>query len=207
MLPPPDSAVPMSDPSTFVHPTAVIDDGVHLGRGVKVWHFCHVSTGATIGDRCKLGQNVYLAEGVTLGTNVKVQNNVSLYAGVTCGDDVFLGPSVVFTNVRNPRSAIDRRGAYAKTRVHDGATIGANATIVCGNDIGTYGFVGAGAVVTRDVPSFGLVVGNPARLIGYVGRAGEPLTFDAAGRAVCPVDGTVYERSEGVVRFAGPADP
>ena len=197
----------MSSPPPFIHPSAVVDEGAQLGPGTKVWHFCHVSAGAVIGAGSKLGQNVFVADGVVLGAGVKVQNNVSLYAGVTCGDRVFLGPSVVFTNVRNPRSAIDRRGAYAKTHVGEGATIGANATVICGHDIGPYGFVGAGAVVTKDVPAYGLVVGNPARLIGHVSRAGERLTFDAGGRATCPSDGSRYRRSGGVVGLARAGDP
>ncbi len=177
----------MTEIDYFVHPTAVVDAGAHIGAGTAIWHFCHVSAGARLGPNCKLGQNVFIADGVVLGSNVKVQNNVSVFAGVTCGDDVFLGPSCVFTNVRNPRSAVDRRGAFAKTHVGDGATIGANATIVCGNDIGAYAFVGAGSVVTKPIPPFALVVGNPASQIGWVSRAGERLDFDAAGRATCPL--------------------
>lgn len=187
----------------FVHETAVVDPGATIGAGTQVWHFTHVSDGAVIGARCKLGQNVFVAGGVELGDNVKVQNNVSVYTGVTCGDDVFLGPSVVFTNVVNPRSAIDRRGAYAKTHVGTGATIGANATVVCGHDIGAYAFVGAGAVVTRDVPAYALVVGNPARQIGWMSARGERLAFDDEGRAICPGDGSTYRLSDGRVSREG----
>ena len=183
----------------FVHPTSVVDEGAVLGAGCKVWHFCHVSSGARLGEACNLGQNVYVAPGVRLGRNVKVQNNVSVYSGVTCGDDVFLGPSMVFTNVLNPRSAFDRRGAFAKTHVGQGATIGANATVVCGNDIGAYALVGAGAVVTADVAPHALVVGVPARRIGWVSAAGHRLDFDAEGRAACPETGERYRLSDGAV--------
>ena len=184
-------------PTTYVHPTAVVDPGAILGAGCKIWHFCHVSAGATLGEACNLGQNVFIAGGVTLGRNVKVQNNVSVYAGVTCEDDVFLGPSAVFTNVINPRSAVDRRGAYAKTTVRRRATVGANATIICGNEIGTYAMIGAGAVVTRDVPPFALVVGTPARLLGWVSKAGLRLSFDESGTATCPESGERYELRDG----------
>ena len=192
----------MTDDAAYVHPSAVVDEGARLGPGCKVWHFTHVSSTAILGARCKLGQNVFVADGVELGENVKVQNNVSIYAGVTCGDDVFLGPSAVFTNVTNPRSAVNRQGAYAKTHVGRGASIGANATIVCGHDIGEYAFVGAGAVVTKDIPDYGLVVGNPARVIGYMSRAGGRLDFGDGDRATCPIDGTAYVRSGGRVRLA-----
>lgn len=176
----------------FVHPSAVIDSGAHIGTGAKIWHFCHVSTGAQIGERCILGQNVYVAERVRLGRNVKVQNNVSIYAGVECAEDVFLGPSMVFTNVVNPRSGVDRRDQFRSTFVDRGATVGANATIVCGVTIGRYAFVGAGAVVTRSVAPYALVVGNPARPVGWMSRAGIRLVLDPQGRAVCPETGEVY---------------
>lgn len=153
----------MKTDSYFVHPTAVVDEGCTIGSEVKIWHFSHIMSGATIGNRCNIGQNVVISPQVILGTGVKVQNNVSIYTGVTCDDDVFLGPSMVFTNVLNPRSAVNRRDAYLKTHVGKGATIGANATIVCGHDIGPYAFIGAGAVVTKTVPAYALIVGNPGR--------------------------------------------
>ena len=159
---------PSETSSWFAHETAVIDEGCSIGAGSKVWHFSHIMTGATLGEGCNIGQNVVISPEVVLGRNCKVQNNVSLYTGVTCGDDVFLGPSCVFTNVTNPRSAVVRRGQYAKTHVGEGASIGANATIVCGHDIGAFAFVGAGAVVTKNIPPFALVVGNPARHIGWM---------------------------------------
>ena len=187
-------------PDYFAHASAVVDPGAQIGAGTQVWHFCHVSAGAVIGESCKLGQNVFIADGVTLGRNVKVQNNVSIYAGVSCADDVFLGPSAVFTNVVNPRSAVDRRGAFAKTRVGRGATIGANATIVCGHDIGEYAFIGAGAVVTRDVPPYTLVLGNPARPVGFMSRAGGRLVFDGNGEARCPETGEAYALIDGCCR-------
>jgi UDP-2-acetamido-3-amino-2,3-dideoxy-glucuronate N-acetyltransferase len=161
----------------FVHPTAVVDDGCEIGAGTKIWHFSHIMSGCKIGDNCNIGQNVVISPEVVLGKNVKVQNNVSLYTGVTCCDDVFLGPSCVFTNVTNPRSAVNRRGQYTKTHVGRGASIGANATIVCGHDIGEFAFIGAGAVVTKDVPAFALVVGNPARQIGWISEFGHRLNF------------------------------
>ena len=192
----------MGETDVFIHPTAVVDEGARLGAGTKVWHFCHVSAGAVLGERCKLGQNVFVADTVVLGDNVKVQNNVSIYAGVTCADDVFLGPSMVFTNVTNPRSAVDRRGAYAKTQVGRGATIGANATVVCGHAIGEYAFVGAGAVVTADVAPYALVVGVPAKPVGWVSRAGVRLVFDAGGRASCAETGEGYVLRGGVVQLS-----
>ncbi len=177
----------------FAHETAVIDEGCTIGEGTKIWHFSHVMPGAVIGERCNLGQNVVVSPDVVLGNNVKVQNNVSIYTGVTCEDDVFLGPSMVFTNITNPRSAIVRRDQYTKTRVGKGATIGANATVVCGHDIGKYAFIGAGAVITTQVKSYALVVGNPARQIGWMSEYGHRLQFDDAGRARCPESGDTYK--------------
>ncbi|RMG83933.1 MAG: N-acetyltransferase [Bacteroidetes bacterium] len=176
----------------YAHPSAIIDEGARIGKDTKIWHFCHVMPGAVIGEGCSLGQNVFVANGVRLGNNVKVQNNVSIYEGVVCEDDVFLGPSMVFTNVINPRSAVNRKNEYLATKVGKGASIGANATIVCGHDIGKYAFVGAGAVVTKAVPDFALVVGNPARQIGWMSRHGQRLYFDECGEAVCPESGDRY---------------
>jgi UDP-2-acetamido-3-amino-2,3-dideoxy-glucuronate N-acetyltransferase len=179
----------------YAHPSAVLDAGCRVGAGSRIWHFCHLAAGAVLGENCSLGQNVFVADGVTLGRNVKVQNNVSLYAGVVCEDDVFLGPSVVFTNVRNPRSAVPRRGEghYQATHLERGVSIGANATIVCGVRLGRYAFVGAGSVVTRSVPAFALVYGNPARQHGWLSAYGEKLFFDAAGHATCPATGQAYQ--------------
>jgi UDP-2-acetamido-3-amino-2,3-dideoxy-glucuronate N-acetyltransferase len=174
------------------HATAVIDQGVQIGSGTKIWHFCHIMTGCIIGENCNLGQNVVVSPDVTLGRNVKVQNNVSIYTGVICEDDVFLGPSMVFTNVINPRSAIKRRDEYMKTRVGKGATIGANATIVCGNNIGNFAFIGAGAVVTREVPAHALVVGNPGKQIGWMSEYGHRLQFSSEGKAICPESNNQY---------------
>ena len=174
------------------HETAVIDDGASIGAGTKIWHFSHIMPGAVLGERCNIGQNVVVSPGVVLGANVKVQNNVSIYEGVTCDDDVFLGPSCVFTNVTNPRSAVNRRGQYARTHVGRGASIGANATIVCGHDIGAYAFIGAGAVVTKNVPAYALVVGNPARQMGWMSAYGHRLEFDENGLATCPESGEEY---------------
>jgi UDP-2-acetamido-3-amino-2,3-dideoxy-glucuronate N-acetyltransferase len=170
----------------FIHPTAIADEGSVIGPGVKIWHFSHIMPGSIIGENCKIGQNVVVSPGVILGKNVKVQNNVSLYEGVICEDDVFLGPSVVFTNVTNPRSAVSRKKEYKKTVVKKGASIGANATIVCGNNIGEYAFIGAGAVVTKEVVPYSLVVGNPARHIGWVSEYGIKLIFDENNKAICP---------------------
>ena len=170
----------------FAHPTAVIDDGAQIGNGTKIWHFSHIMPNCKIGESCNIGQNVVISPEVKLGRNVKVQNNVSIYTGVECEDDVFLGPSMVFTNVTNPRSAVNRRGDYAKTVVKRGASIGANATIVCGHDIGAFAFVGAGAVVTKNVLSYALVVGNPAKQIGWISEYGHRLNFDQEGYAQCP---------------------
>jgi len=180
----------------FAHPTAIIDPEAQVGAGTKVWHFSHVMAGAVLGERCNLGQNVVVSPGVTLGANCKVQNNVSIYTGVTCGEDVFMGPSCVFTNVTNPRSGVNRRGQYAKTHVGNGASIGANATIVCGHDIGEYAFIGAGAVVTKNIPPYALVVGNPARQLGWMSRAGHRLVFDSEGIAVCPEGEDRYQLSK-----------
>jgi len=176
----------------FVHPTAVIDEGCKIGTGVKIWHFTHVMPNSIIGDNCNLGQNVVVSSGVKLGKNVKVQNNVSIYEGVICEDDVFLGPSMVFTNVINPRSAIVRKHEYKHTLVKKGASIGANATIVCGNNIGEFSFIGAGAVVTKEVPPYALVIGNPARQTGWVSEYGIKLKFDEDGQAVCSESGEKY---------------
>ena len=181
------------------HPTAVIDDGCQIGKGTRIWHFSHIMPGCVIGENCNIGQNVVISPEVVLGKNVKIQNNVSLYTGVTCDDDVFLGPSCVFTNVINPRSAVNRRSEYAKTHVGRGASIGANATIVCGHDIGKFAFIGAGAVVTKNVPDYALLVGNPARQTGWMSEYGHKLQFDAQGHAVCPESGQIYRLENGVV--------
>ncbi|MCU0455946.1 MAG: N-acetyltransferase [Bacteroidales bacterium] len=183
----------------FAHETAVIDEGCKIGKGTKIWHFSHVMTGAEIGDGCNIGQNVVVSPGVRLGSNVKVQNNVSIYTGVICDDDVFLGPSMVFTNVINPRSKVIRKDNYETTIVEKGATIGANSTIVCGNIIGRYAFVGAGAVVTKDVRPYALVVGNPARQTGWMSEYGHKLSFDKTGFAVCPESGDRYQLENGIV--------
>ncbi len=177
----------------FVHPTAVIDEGCSIGAGTKIWHFSHIMNNAVIGKSCNLGQNVVISPDVVLGNNVKVQNNVSIYTGVICEDDVFLGPSMVFTNIINPRSAIIRKDQYAKTMVRRGASIGANATIVCGNDIGQFAFIGAGAVVTKEVPAYALVVGNPAKQTGWMSEFGHKLKFDSNGIAVCPESKEKYQ--------------
>ena len=183
----------------FAHETAVIDEGCKIGKGTKIWHFSHVMTGCEIGENCNIGQNVVISPGVKLGRNVKVQNNVSIYTGVICEDDVFLGPSMVFTNVINPRSAIIRKDNYYITVVEKGASIGANSTIVCGNKIGTYAFIGAGAVVTRDVKPFALVIGNPARQTGWMSEYGQKLIFDSTGIATCPESGDRYRIEDGMV--------
>jgi len=183
----------------FVHPTALVDDGAQIGKDTKIWHFSHIMPGARIGEGCKLGQNVFVGKDVSLGRQVKVQNNVSIYTGVSCEDDVFLGPSMVFTNVMNPRSAVNRQDQYMRTHVGKGATIGANATIVCGNNIGEYAFIGAGSVVTKNVPPYALLVGNPARHIGWMSRHGHRLHFDEQQVAECPESGKKYYLSgEGV---------
>jgi UDP-2-acetamido-3-amino-2,3-dideoxy-glucuronate N-acetyltransferase len=182
----------MDKKNYFAHETAVIDEGCEIGEGTRIWHFSHIMPNCIIGMNCNLGQNVVVSPGVVLGENVKVQNNVSIYTGVICDDDVFLGPSMVFTNVINPRSAINRKAEYAKTHVGKGATIGANATVVCGHNIGAYAFVGAGAVVTRPVPAYALVVGNPSRQVGWMSEHGHKLEFDASGTAVCKESGLTY---------------
>ncbi len=187
-------------PAWTAHPTAVIDEGCTIGEGTRIWHFSHLMPGCRIGRNCNIGQNVVVSPDVVLGDNVKVQNNVSIYTGVICEDDVFLGPSMVFTNVVNPRSAVNRRGQYLRTVVRRGASIGANATIVCGHDIGEYAFIGAGAVVTRPVPAYALVVGNPARRMGWMSAWGHRLHFDGEGRATCPESGERYELRDGAVR-------
>lgn len=184
----------------FAHETAVIDAGANIGKGTKVWHFSHIMGNCTIGDNCNIGQNVVISPEVVLGKNVKVQNNVSIYTGVICEDDVFLGPSMVFTNVNNPRSAIVRRNQYLKTQVGKGATIGANATIVCGHDIGEFAFIGAGAVVTKAVPAYALVVGNPAKQLGWMSEYGHRLKFNANGIAVCPESQQEYKLEGNKVR-------
>lgn len=177
----------------FAHETAIIDEDCSIGDGTKIWHFSHIMSRCVIGERCNIGQNVVISPEVVLGNNVKIQNNVSVYTGVTCDDDVFLGPSMVFTNVINPRSAVNRKNQYAKTHVGKGATIGANATVVCGHDIGEYAFIGAGAVVTKNIPPYALVVGNPSKQIGWMSEYGHRLYFDKNGMAVCPESGEKYQ--------------
>ncbi|HOI49508.1 MAG TPA: acyltransferase [Prolixibacteraceae bacterium] len=191
----------------FIHETAIVDAGATIGSGTKIWHFCHVMATAVIGENCILGQNVFVGSDVRLGNQVKVQNNVSLYSGVECEDDVFLGPSMVFTNVFNPRSAVNRKEEFRKTVVRKGATIGANATIVCGTTLGRYCFVGAGAVVTRDVPDYALVVGNPARQTGWMSEAGEKLTFGRRQIAQCPLSGETYQLVNGQVSKLSGREP
>jgi UDP-2-acetamido-3-amino-2,3-dideoxy-glucuronate N-acetyltransferase len=176
----------------FSHESAIIDTGAVIGRGSRIWHFCHVMGGSRLGENCNLGQNVFVANDVVLGNNVKVQNNVSIYAGVICEDDVFLGPSMVFTNIRNPRSAVVRKGEYARTTVKQGASIGANATIICGNDIGRYAFIAAGSVVTGHVPDYALMIGCPARQVGWMSEYGHRLAFGPDGYATCPESGQRY---------------
>ncbi|HYE54418.1 MAG TPA: acyltransferase [Chitinophagaceae bacterium] len=186
--------------SYFAHPTAVIDEGSEIGEGTRIWHFSHIMPGCRIGEKCNLGQNVVVSPGVVLGRNVKVQNNVSIYTGVICEDDVFLGPSMVFTNVINPRSAVVRKDEYRQTLVRKGASIGANATVVCGNEIGAFSMIGAGAVITRPVPAYALVVGNPARQIGWVSEYGHRLDFDQNHQALCKESGQRYQLENNQVK-------
>lgn len=188
--------------SYFAHDTAIIDEDCMIGEGTKIWHFSHLMTGCQLGKNCNIGQNVVISPEVVVGNNVKVQNNVSIYTGVTCEDDVFLGPSCVFTNVTNPRSAVNRRGQYAKTHVGKGASIGANATIVCGHNIGNYAFIGAGAVVTKTVPDYALVMGNPARQTGWISEYGQKLIFDENGNATCSESQQKYQlKNNQVIRI------
>lgn len=190
----------MDSSNFYAHPTAIIDEGCIIGEGTKIWHFSHIMPNCKLGERCNIGQNVVISPDVVLGKNVKVQNNVSIYTGVTCDDDVFLGPSMVFTNVINPRSAVNRKNEYAKTHVGKGASIGANATIVCGHDIGEYAFIGAGAVVTKTIPPFALVVGNPSRQIGWMSEYGHRLEFDLSGKAICKESGQTYQLENNSVK-------
>lgn len=189
----------MTKKKYFAHKTAIIDPGCSIGAGTKIWHFSHIMSHCTIGVNCTIGQNVVVSPDVILGKNVKVQNNVSIYTGVVCDDDVFLGPSMVFTNVINPRSALNRKSEYAKTYVGKGATIGANATIVCGINIGKYAFIGAGAVVTKSVPDYALVVGNPARQTGWMSEYGYKLKFSINGQAICPQSHKTYKFENNIV--------
>ena len=184
----------------FAHETAIVDEGCTIAEGVKIWHFSHIMPNCIIGEKCNIGQNVVISPDVVLGKNVKIQNNVSIYTGVVCEDDVFLGPSMVFTNVINPRSAVNRKNEYAKTIVKKGASIGANATIVCGHDIGAFAFIGAGAVVTKNVPDYALLVGNPAKQIGWVSEYGHRLNFEDNGVAICPETGQEYLKSNNQVK-------
>ncbi len=184
----------------FSHESAIIDKGARIGRGTKIWHFCHVMGKSVLGEHCNLGQNVFVADEVVLGNNVKVQNNVSIYSGVVCEDDVFLGPSMVFTNIKNPRSAVVRKGEYDKTLVKKGASIGANATIICGNDIGRFSFIAAGSVITREVPDYALMIGCPAQQKGWMSEYGHRLEFDDMGTAVCPESKEQYELKNNQVR-------
>ena len=189
----------MTNEEYYSHETAVIDEGCTIGAGTRIWHFCHVMPNATIGQNCTLGQNVVISPRVTIGNNVKIQNNVSVYTGVTCEDDVFLGPSMVFTNVINPRSSVNRKSEFLSTRVEKGVTIGANATVVCGYTLGKYAFIGAGAVVTKDIPPYALVIGNPARQVGWMSEHGAKLVFDETGVAVCSESGERYQLKDHLV--------
>ena len=189
-----------SEKDYFVHETAVIDEGCKIGAGSKIWHFSHIMSNCTLGEKCNIGQNVVVSPEVILGANCKVQNNVSIYTGVICEEDVFLGPSMVFTNVTNPRSGVNRRGQYERTLVKRGASIGANATIVCGHNIGEFAFIGAGAVVTKEVPAYALVVGNPAKQIGWMSEFGHRLNFDEKGIAECPESNEKYQLENDKVR-------
>jgi len=183
----------------YIHPSAFADEGCKIGEGTKVWHFCHIMPKAIIGKNCSLGQNVFVANNVVIGDNVKIQNNVSLYEGVVCEDDVFLGPSMVLTNVINPRSGVERKTEYKKTLIKKGASIGANATVICGITLGEYCFIGAGAVVTKDVPAYALMAGVPAKQTGWMSRHGVKLRFDKAGKAVCTATGDKYVLRKGKV--------
>lgn len=191
----------MKPDSYYAHESSFIDEGAEIGKGTKIWHFSHIMSGCKIGEKCNIGQNVVISPDVVLGNNVKVQNNVSIYTGVICEDDVFLGPSCVFTNVINPRSAVNRKNEYATTIVGKGATIGANATIVCGHNIGEYAFIGAGAVVTKTIPPYALVVGNPSIQIGWMSRNGHRLYFDKDDVAFCPETGDKYIKVDEKVKF------
>jgi UDP-2-acetamido-3-amino-2,3-dideoxy-glucuronate N-acetyltransferase len=197
----------MTTKGYFVHPSAIVDEGCAIGEGTKIWHFSHVMGGCTLGENCNIGQNVVISPQVVLGKNVKVQNNVSIYTGVVCEEDVFLGPSMVFTNVINPRSAVNRKSQYSKTIVKKGATIGANATIVCGHDIGEFAFIGAGAVVTKTVLPYALVVGNPAKQTGWMSEYGHTLKFDKEGLAICPESREKYLLKDGQVSKVTEANP
>lgn len=190
----------MENKDFFAHPSAFIDEGCKIGKGTKIWHFSHIMPNCVLGENCNIGQNVVISPEVTLGRNVKVQNNVSIYTGVTCDDDVFLGPSMVFTNVINPRSAVNRKNEYAKTHVGRGASIGANATIVCGHNIGEFAFIGAGAVVTKHVPAYALLVGNPARQTGWMSEFGNKLEFNKDGIAICKESNEKYKLENGIVK-------
>lgn len=189
----------MKNQDYFAHETAVIDEPCLIGKGSKIWHFSHIMANCSLGENCNIGQNVVISPDVHLGNNVKVQNNVSIYTGVNCEDDVFLGPSMVFTNVINPRSAVNRKNEYMKTTVRKGASIGANATIVCGNDIGAFAFIGAGAVVVKEVKPYALVVGNPSKQIGWISEFGHRLNFNEAGQAICPESNEKYELKNNLV--------
>ena len=191
----------MSDPSSLkIHPSAVVDEGSSIGGGTAIWHFSHICSGAVIGKNCSIGQNVLVADNAILGNGVKIQNNVAIYGGVTVEDDVFLGPSCVLTNVTNPRAQVSRKTLYEKTLIRRGATVGANATIVCGTTLGRYCFIGAGAVVTKDVLDYGLVLGNPGKLSGFMSRHGHKLHFDEKNQAICPESNYLYEKAGEEVR-------
>jgi len=187
----------MNNPDFYSHPTTIIDANCEIGKGTKIWHFCHIMPNCKIGENCNIGQNCVISPNVVLGKNVKIQNNVSLYTGLECEDDVFLGPSVVFTNILNPRSAIVRRDNYLKTQIRKGASLGANSTILCGIEIGEYALIGAGAVVTKDVKPYALVIGNPARQTGWVSEYGHKLHFDSEGKAICPEEKSHYLLNSG----------
>ena len=190
----------MTQDNIYIHPSSVIDEGANIGRGTKVWHFCHLMPGSVVGENCIIGQNVFIDRNVSIGNGVKIQNNVSVYNGVTVENDVFLGPSVVFTNVINPRSFIERKEEFKPTLVKKGATIGANSTILCGIEIGTYAMIGAGAVVIKNVPDFALMLGNPAKQNGWVNSNGNKLEFDSSGIAICPDTGGKYKLVDNIVK-------